>query len=38
MVYVANGNKTQIEGIGSATMTLYQKDQRLDTLLNIKCK
>jgi len=38
MVFVANGNKTQIEGIGSATMTLYQKDQRLDTLLNIKCK
>jgi len=38
MIYIANGNKTQIEGIGSATMTLYQKDQRLDTLLNIKCK
>jgi altronate dehydratase large subunit len=35
---VASGSKTQIEGIGSATMTLYQKDQRLDTLLNIRCK
>jgi len=34
---VASGSKTQIEGIGSATMTLYQKDQRLDTLLNIRC-
>ena len=34
---VASGKKTQIEGFGSATMTLYQKDQRLDTLLNIRC-
>lgn len=34
---VASGQKTQLEGLGSATMTLYQKDQRLDTLLNIRC-
>lgn len=36
MYEVATGAMTQIEGIGSATMTLYQKDQRLDTLLKIK--
>lgn len=37
---VAGGSKTQLEGIGSSTLTLYQKDQRLDTLLEIRgcCK
>lgn len=34
----ASGEKTAVEGFGSATMTLYQKDQRLDQLLNIRCK
>jgi len=34
---VASGKATQIEGLGGSTLTLYQKDQRLDTLLNIRC-
>jgi len=34
---VASGGATQIEGLGGSTLTLYQKDQRLDTLLNIRC-
>jgi altronate dehydratase large subunit len=34
----ANGQVTAVEHFGSATMTLYQKDQRLDQLLNIRCK
>ena len=34
---VAGGEKTQIEGIGESTLTLYQKDQRLEKLLNIPC-
>ncbi|MCP3922783.1 MAG: UxaA family hydrolase [Desulfobacterales bacterium] len=37
LIETASGQKTQIEGIGGSTLTLYQKDQRLDTLLNIKC-
>lgn len=34
---IASGEKTAIEGLGSSTMTLYQKDQRLDKLLGIRC-
>lgn len=34
---VADGNPTQLEGIGESTLTLYQKDQRLETLLKISC-
>lgn len=37
LISVASGNETQIEGLGGSTLTLYQKDQRLDTLLNIRC-
>lgn len=37
IVEVANGKKTQLEDIGSATLTLYQKDQRLESLLFKKC-
>lgn len=37
LMTVASGESTQIEGLGGATLTLYQKDQRLDTLLNIRC-
>ena len=33
---VASGNSTAIEGIGDSTMTLYQKDQRVETLLGLK--
>lgn len=35
---VAGGSPTQIEGIGDSTLTLYQKDQRLEKLLNIRCE
>ncbi len=38
LAYIASGNKTQIEGIASATMTLYQKDQRLESMLKLRCK
>ncbi|MCT4662277.1 MAG: UxaA family hydrolase [Tissierellales bacterium] len=34
----ASGSSTNIEGFGESTMTLYQKDQRVETLLNIPCK
>lgn len=34
---IASGVPTQIEGIGDSTLTLYQKDQRLEKLLNIDC-
>lgn len=34
---VANGETTNLEDIGSATMTLYQKDQRVEKLLNLNC-
>ena len=34
---VASGSPTQIEGIGESTLTLYQKDQRLEQLLNLHC-
>lgn len=33
----ADGNPTAIEGIGDSTMTLYQKDQRVETLLHLSC-
>lgn len=32
---VANGEKTSIEGFGEASMTLYQKDQRVEKMLDI---
>ena len=34
---VACGEPTAIEGIGESTLTLYQKDQRLEKLLQLKC-
>ena len=34
---VANGLPTKIENYGDSTMTLYQKDQRVEKLLNLKC-
>lgn len=34
---VASGSPTNIEGIGDSTMTLYQKDQRVETLLKLQC-
>ena len=34
---VASGAPTAIEGIGDSTMTLYQKDQRLETVLRLSC-
>ena len=34
---VADGEATAIEGIGDSTMTLYQKDQRVETLLGLSC-
>lgn len=34
---VADGEPTAIEGIGDSTMTLYQKDQRVETLLGLTC-
>lgn len=34
---VANGNPTNLEEFGSSTMTLYQKDQRVEKLLNLSC-
>jgi altronate dehydratase large subunit len=37
VIDVANGIPTQIEGIGESTLTLYQKDQRLEKLLNLSC-
>lgn len=33
---VADGEPTAIEGIGESTMTLYQKDQRVETMLHLK--
>lgn len=35
---VANGANTNIEGYGESSMTLYQKDQRVEKLLDINCK
>jgi altronate dehydratase large subunit len=35
---IASGTQSAIEGYGHATMTLYQKDQRLDKLLHISCQ
>lgn len=32
---VADGTPTAVEGVGEATMTLYQKDQRVETLLGL---
>lgn len=34
---VANGETTNLEDIGSSTMTLYQKDQRVEKMLNLNC-
>jgi len=34
---VANGSHTQLEGIGDSTLTLYQKDQRLEQVLKLNC-
>lgn len=34
---VAGGAPTAIEGVGDSTMTLYQKDQRVETLLGLTC-
>ncbi len=34
---VANGEKTAVEGVGESTMTLYQKDIRVENLLNLPC-
>lgn len=36
LLEIANGAKTKIEGIGSSSLTLYQKDQRLEKFLKIK--
>lgn len=33
---VAGGQPTRIEGIGGSTMTLYQKDQRVEALLQLE--
>jgi len=33
---VADGNPTRIEGIGDSTLTLYQKDQRLEKMLKME--
>ena len=33
----ASGKATAIEGIGEATLTLYQKDQRVESLLGLTC-
>jgi len=38
IIETANGQLTNIEGYGESTMTLYQKDQRVEKLLNIPCK
>jgi altronate dehydratase large subunit len=35
---VASGEKTAIEGYGESSMTLYQKDQRVESMLGIPCK
>lgn len=34
---IANGTPTKIENYGDSTMTLYQKDQRVEKMLNLKC-
>ncbi len=34
---VANGEPTKVEGYGESSMTLYQKDQRVEKLLNLRC-
>lgn len=34
---VANGEKTNLEDTGSSTLTLYQKDQRVENLVGLKC-
>lgn len=35
---IASGEKTNIEDIGYSTLTLYQKDQRVEKQLNISCR
>lgn len=37
-VEVASGTLSNIEGVGYATLTLYQKDQRVEALLRPKCE
>lgn len=37
VIKTASGEKTAIEDWGEATMTLYQKDQRIEKILNITC-
>ena len=37
IVKVASGEKTNLEDIGSSTLTLYQKDQRVENLVGLKC-
>ncbi len=36
-IRVASGEPTAVEDIADATMTLYQKDRRLESLLNLTC-
>lgn len=38
IIETASGQPTNIEGYGESTMTLYQKDQRVETLLHIPCR
>ncbi len=33
VIQIANGEKTAIEGLGYSTMTLYQKDQRIEDII-----
>lgn len=37
VIEIASGEKTAIEDIGKSTMTLYQKDVRVENLLNLPC-
>ncbi|MGF7184120.1 altronate dehydratase large subunit [Desulfitispora alkaliphila] len=37
IVSTASGAQTQVEDLGESTLTLYQKDKRLETLLNLRC-
>lgn len=34
---IASGKETKLENYGDSTMTLYQKDQRVEKLLNLNC-
>ena len=35
VIRTASGEPTAVEGLGDATMTLYQKDQRVENLLGL---